>query len=202
MKRLVIALSAALLLGAGFAGTVSAKPFSGSIVLPGATSAEGIARGAGSTFYAGDLFTGDIFRGDVRAGAASLFIDAPGARNAAGMKFDRHDHLLFVAGLLFLVGFRRRLIGTITAFTLGNFLGVAIGPDVEPDDNRVRRRGEQDIGLVDCPDARVDDPRDSVTCGLHQCGAPVRARAYALRLRRTRRIPHCLRLCSPVKKHS
>jgi hypothetical protein len=25
------------------------------------------------------------------------------------------DHLLFVAGLLFLVGFRRRLIGTITA---------------------------------------------------------------------------------------
>ena len=98
MKRLVIALSAALLLGAGFAGTVSAKPFSGSLVLPGATSAEGIARGAGSTFYAGDLFTDDIFRGDVRAGAASLFIDAPGARNAAGMKFDRHDHLLFVAG--------------------------------------------------------------------------------------------------------
>jgi hydrogenase/urease accessory protein HupE len=30
------------------------------------------------------------------------------------------DHLLFVAGLLFLVGFRRRLIGTITAFTLAH----------------------------------------------------------------------------------
>ena len=32
------------------------------------------------------------------------------------------DHLLFVAGLLFLVGFRRRLIGTITAFTLAHSL--------------------------------------------------------------------------------
>src|SRR4051812_9567813 len=35
-----------------------------SIELPGATSAEGIASGAGSIFYAGDLFSGDIFRGD------------------------------------------------------------------------------------------------------------------------------------------
>ena len=31
------------------------------ILLPGATSAEGIAKGRGSTFYAGDLFAGDIF---------------------------------------------------------------------------------------------------------------------------------------------
>jgi hypothetical protein len=30
------------------------------------------------------------------------------------------DHLLFVVGLLFLVGFRRRLIGTISAFTLAH----------------------------------------------------------------------------------
>jgi hypothetical protein len=35
------------------------------------------------------------------------------------------DHLLFVAGLLFLVGFRRRLIGTITAFTLAPSLTLA-----------------------------------------------------------------------------
>ncbi len=35
------------------------------------------------------------------------------------------DHLLFVAGLLFLVGFRRRLIGTITAFTLAHSLTLA-----------------------------------------------------------------------------
>jgi len=35
------------------------------------------------------------------------------------------DHLLFVAGLLFLVGFRRKLIGTITAFTLAHSLTLA-----------------------------------------------------------------------------
>ncbi|HYQ01542.1 MAG TPA: HupE/UreJ family protein [Polyangiaceae bacterium] len=35
------------------------------------------------------------------------------------------DHLLFVASLLFLVGFNRRLIGTITAFTLAHSLTLA-----------------------------------------------------------------------------
>ena len=35
------------------------------------------------------------------------------------------DHLLFVAGLLFLVGFHRRLIGTITAFTLAHSITLA-----------------------------------------------------------------------------
>jgi hypothetical protein len=35
------------------------------------------------------------------------------------------DHLLFVAGLLFLVGFRRRLIGTITAFTVAHSITLA-----------------------------------------------------------------------------
>ena len=69
------------------------------IVLPGATSAEGIARGDGSTFYAGDLFAGDIFRGNVRSGTAELFIDAPDdGRMAVGMAFDRRQRLLFVAG--------------------------------------------------------------------------------------------------------
>ncbi|MEI9948831.1 MAG: HupE/UreJ family protein [Pseudomonadota bacterium] len=35
------------------------------------------------------------------------------------------DHLLFVVSLLFLVGFRKRLIGTITAFTLAHSLTLA-----------------------------------------------------------------------------
>jgi len=35
------------------------------------------------------------------------------------------DHLLFVVGLLFLVGFRRQLIGTISAFTLAHSLTLA-----------------------------------------------------------------------------
>lgn len=36
------------------------------------------------------------------------------------------DHLLFVIGLLFLVGFRRRLLGTITAFTLAHSITLAL----------------------------------------------------------------------------
>jgi sugar lactone lactonase YvrE len=68
------------------------------IVLPGAKSAEGIAAGRGSTFYAGDLFAGDIYRGDARRGTAELFIDAPTGRNAIGMNTDLRHDLLFVAG--------------------------------------------------------------------------------------------------------
>jgi sugar lactone lactonase YvrE len=99
MKRLVSAFSvAALLLGAGFTGTTSAKPFPDLITLTGASSAEGIATGIGSTFYAGDLFKGDIYRGDLRSGSVSLFVDAPDGRMAAGMKVDVPHDLLFVAG--------------------------------------------------------------------------------------------------------
>jgi hypothetical protein len=68
------------------------------IVLPGASSAEGIAAGQGSTFYAGDFGRGDIFRGDVRRSTAELFIDVPDGRQALGMVVDRRHHLLFVAG--------------------------------------------------------------------------------------------------------
>jgi len=68
------------------------------IVLPGATSAEGIARCAGSTFYAGDLFGGDIYRGDIRKGTVEKFIDNAPGRNALGLRVDLDDGLLFVAG--------------------------------------------------------------------------------------------------------
>ena len=62
-------LAAMLMLAtAGSSSTVSASERPRVIVLPGATSAEGIAAGRGSTFYAGDLFNGDIFRGDLRSG--------------------------------------------------------------------------------------------------------------------------------------
>jgi sugar lactone lactonase YvrE len=68
------------------------------IVLPGASSAEGIAAGRGATFYAGDFLRGDIFRGNIRRGTAELFIDAPDDRMAVGMAADPAHHLLFVAG--------------------------------------------------------------------------------------------------------
>ena len=68
------------------------------ILLPGASSAEGIAAAGDGIFYAGDFLRGDIFRGDVRRGTAELFIDAPEGRMAVGMAADLPHHLLFVAG--------------------------------------------------------------------------------------------------------
>ena len=85
----------ALLMGGAAAGADHAERV---IVLPGATSAEGIASGAGSTFYAGDLFGGDIYRGDIREGTAEKFIDNPPGRNAVGLRVDLAHGLLFVAG--------------------------------------------------------------------------------------------------------
>ncbi len=83
-------------LAVGARGSTGERP--GIIVLPGATSAEGIAAGRGSTFYAGDLFNGDIFRGDIRSGAVELFIHPPARRMALGLKADLRHGLLFVAG--------------------------------------------------------------------------------------------------------
>ncbi|GAA4712076.1 SMP-30/gluconolactonase/LRE family protein [Phytohabitans rumicis] len=98
LRRVAAPLLALGLLGASVAPAVAAPRADKVIVLPGATSAEGIAAGKGSTFYAGDLFAGDIFRGDIRRGTAELFIDVPTGRQAVGMYADvRHD-LLFVAG--------------------------------------------------------------------------------------------------------
>jgi hypothetical protein len=68
------------------------------IVLPGASSTEGITAGGDGLFYAGDLFLGDIFRGSIRRGTAERFIDAPDGRMAVGMSADLVHHLLFVAG--------------------------------------------------------------------------------------------------------
>lgn len=102
IKRFAVPLLALGLLGAA-AAPATAQPRADKsqekvIVLPGATSAEGIAAGAGSTFYAGDLFAGDIFRGDIKRGTVELFIDAPAGRNAIGLKADLRHGLLFVAG--------------------------------------------------------------------------------------------------------
>lgn len=96
------------------------------IVLPGASSAEGIAAGEGSTFYAGDLVAGDIFRGDIRRGTAELFIDAPEGTEAAGMAVDTRHDLLFVAGGPVLTGgmgrayvYSTRTGATVATYNLG-----------------------------------------------------------------------------------
>jgi outer membrane protein assembly factor BamB len=68
------------------------------IVLPGASSAQGIAKGVGSTFYAGDLWRGHIYRGDLEQGTAEIFIYAPEGRLSMGLWADLEHGLLFVGG--------------------------------------------------------------------------------------------------------
>jgi hypothetical protein len=68
------------------------------IALPAATGTEGVAKGAGATFYAGDLLTGDVYLGSVHRRTATKFVHAPAGRFATGMKADLRHHLLFVAG--------------------------------------------------------------------------------------------------------
>jgi sugar lactone lactonase YvrE len=97
LRRAAVPLLLLVLLAALAAPAVASRPAE-VIVLPGASSAEGIAAGRGATFYAGDLFRGDIFRGNIRRGTAKLFIDAPEGRQAVGMAVDVAHDLLFVAG--------------------------------------------------------------------------------------------------------
>jgi sugar lactone lactonase YvrE len=97
VRRMAVPLLLLVLLAA-LAKPAVAAPAAEVIVLPGATSAEGIAAGRGATFYAGDLFAGDIFRGDLQRGTAELFINAPDGRQAVGMAADVAHGLLFVAG--------------------------------------------------------------------------------------------------------
>jgi hypothetical protein len=98
VRRAAVSLLLPLALVAALATPVTASRTAEIIVLPGASSAEGIAAGRGHTFYAGDLFRGDIFRGNIRRGTAELFIDAPDGRMAVGMAADLGHGLLFVAG--------------------------------------------------------------------------------------------------------
>ena len=95
-NRALISLAMAFTFAAPGPATARAVPET--ITLAGATSAEGIASGIGSTFLAGDLVLGDIYRGSTRSGSASLFIDAPDGRMAVGMKVDAERNLLIVAG--------------------------------------------------------------------------------------------------------
>ena len=118
-----------LALMAGLAAPAVASRTAEVIVLPGASSAEGIAAGRGATFYAGDLFRGDIFRGNVRRGTAELFIDAPEGRMATGMKVDVAHHLLFVAG-----GFTGQayVYDTRTGATVASYQFATPGPATAP----------------------------------------------------------------------
>jgi sugar lactone lactonase YvrE len=111
-----------LALLAALATPAAAAPAAEVIVLPGASSTEGITAGRGATFYAGDLFRGDIFRGDLQRGTAELFIDAPDGRMAVGMAANLAHDLLFVAGGLTGQGYvyDTRSGATVATYQLGD----------------------------------------------------------------------------------
>ena len=94
MRRILTLATAILLL----APVIPASAATRVIVLPGATSAEGITAAGGGTYYTGDLIAGTIFREDVKRGTAERFIEAPPGAMAAGVDLDRRHDLLFVAG--------------------------------------------------------------------------------------------------------
>jgi sugar lactone lactonase YvrE len=79
---------------------VTAAAFPTLISLPANFGPEGIAVGAGHTFYVGSLAAatlGQILVGDLRTGEVSELV-APSGRPALGMKYDERSDLLFVAG--------------------------------------------------------------------------------------------------------
>lgn len=82
----------------GTATPAAAAPATDLIVLPGASSTEGVAVGHGATFYAGELFGGDIFRGNLQHGTVERLVDAPAGQMAVGLKVDDASNLLFVSG--------------------------------------------------------------------------------------------------------
>ena len=74
----------------------ASSTFPDSIELPDGFRPEGIAIGAGTTFYVGSIPTGNIFHGDLRTGEGTV-LDVPDGRAAIGLEVDRFGRL-FVAG--------------------------------------------------------------------------------------------------------
>ena len=68
------------------------------IDLPSGFAGEGVAVGAGSTFYAGSVSDGRVARGDLRLGTSDVFVSSPLVPAATGLKADLRHNLLWVSG--------------------------------------------------------------------------------------------------------
>lgn len=95
MRLLTAILAMAIALGASPA-VAADPPFPDVIELPDGFRPEGIAVGAGTTFYTGSLGGLGIYRGDLRTGEGAIFILGNG-RTFVGMKVDQAGRL-WVAG--------------------------------------------------------------------------------------------------------
>ncbi|HLO17995.1 MAG TPA: hypothetical protein VK206_24405 [Anaerolineales bacterium] len=79
-------------------GAQSNQTFPDSIRLPNGFQPEGIASGAGTTFYVGSIPTGAVYRGDLRTGEGAILVPPQAGRSSIGLKYDNRTGLLFVAG--------------------------------------------------------------------------------------------------------
>jgi len=95
MRSMTALLALAITLVASPAVAID-QPFPDVIQLPNGFRPEGIAIGAGTTFYTGSLGGLGVYRGDVRTGEGATFIPGNG-RTFVGMKVDDRG-LLWIAG--------------------------------------------------------------------------------------------------------
>ena len=93
---LLILLIVALSLSMISATTVARFPET--IPLPDGFRPEGIAVGAGHTFFVGSLANGAIYSGDLTTGEGAVLIQGQARRVSVGLKYDERSQLLFVAG--------------------------------------------------------------------------------------------------------
>lgn len=91
-------LALTVVLVASPASPVEAAPgFPEIIALPDGFRPEGIAVGAGHSFYAGSIPTGAIYKGDLRTGTGAELVPATAGRAAIGLAVDQRERV-FVAG--------------------------------------------------------------------------------------------------------
>ena len=96
----VLAVTASLALTAPLAGTAAAAgpTFPSTIALAPGSQPEGIAKGTGTTLYAGARSDGAVYELDARTGERTLLAEGREGGAARGLMLDRSTGLLWVAG--------------------------------------------------------------------------------------------------------
>jgi hypothetical protein len=96
--RLRIISAAVLALAVPIGTAIAAPDGDATIELPSGFAGEGVAVGAGNTFYAGSLADGRIARGNLRRRTADEWVTAPVLSPAVGLDADLRHGVLWVAG--------------------------------------------------------------------------------------------------------
>ena len=97
-RTMVAALAAAPLAGLLGAAPARAAALPEVIDLPDGWNPEGIAIGAGTSFYVGSLGTGSIYRGSLLTGAGDVFVEGPSGGQLVGLEIDRHNRIWACTG--------------------------------------------------------------------------------------------------------